>query len=410
MKRKLLLLCAVMSALGLTTSCSDKTEEEVIRYTMNIYGLSYTMTSGALWESTMNIVSSKVEYIHYDTYENDEGEEVTDEIVGFKMGDETFTTGNFILSLYGEGLSYNAELNEVKGKGACISFHLASGDDSKLKDGTYTYSTSKEPFTFTAYSSAMFDMGGITEIPAKIIEGEVTVTTNNGIYTVKYDCKTSSGARVSGDYSGVLYQNKISKSPFAIYEDVNISGLQDEVLVTTDFMGTVSEEVSMDDSYDLALFACASNLNKYMNAEVRDDIELAIYYNAETNELLLHSPIVMRKYLGHDASFDIPVHTEFMYAPSTFTDSDFENFSADDLNFDIEDTEIAFQLNNFKPAYVFFKSGTGISGVLKIKSFRKAELQTNVLIAGYWTMSWMGAPSLVMDIKCKANFKDADIR
>lgn len=411
MKRKLLLLCAVMSALGLTTSCSDKTEETVVNYTMNIYGLSYPMTSGALWESTINIVSSKAEYIYYDRYENEDGIEVVDEVVGFKMGDKTISTGNFILSLYGEGLSYNTELNEVKGTGACISFHLASEDAEKLKDGTYTYSTTKNPFTFTAFSSAKFDMSGIDEKPAKIISGEVTVSSaSDGAYTVKYDCEISSGAKVNGTYSGILHQNKIAKSPLSISNDVMINGLQDEILLIESIEGDIYETPMLDDSTDPALYACAENATKLMSSAVTDNVDIAVYYNKDANELLLQSPIVMRKYLGHDAAYNIPGHTEFMYAPSTFTDADFENFSVDDLNFNIEDTPISFQLDNFAPAYIFFKSGTGISGVLKVKSFNPLEQITKILIAGYWTQTWNLAPSLVMDVKCKADFKDADIR
>lgn len=411
MKRKLLLLCAVLSTLGLIASCSDDKEEQVVDYTMNIYGQSYAMTSGALWESTVNIISEKEAYVYYDTYLNPDGEEVTDEVHGFTMGDKTIQTGNFILSLYGEGLNYNSQLNEVKGEGACISFHLASEDPYDLVDGTYTYSAMKTPFTFTAFSSSLYNMSGISEVAAQIVEGEVTVRREtDGTYSVKYNCKTSSGARVTGDYKGTLDYCSISKSPFASYSDIALEGLQDSVMITEDFLGTITLYNQLD-NYNAALYACASGVRKYMNTSKRNDIELAIYYNTETNEFLFQSPIVMRKYFEHDSTFDIPINTKYMSAPTSFTDDDFENLSADDLSFNIEENiPISFQLDNFTPCYVFFKSGTGISGVIKVKSYRPGVMSTNVIVAGLWTQSWMTSPSLVIDIKSKADFKDADIR
>ena len=97
--------------------CSDSdgdalSPERVIR----LYGRSYNLQSGVIWLSNPNMVVSSEPYVYEDVYVNDEGEQVTDRVEGVCPGDDQTETGNFMLSLYEEGLTYNEKLEKAQGK------------------------------------------------------------------------------------------------------------------------------------------------------------------------------------------------------------------------------------------------------------------------------------------------------
>lgn len=408
MKRDLL-LCAVISALSVLMSCSDN-EETRTDYTMEIYGQSYPMTSGAIWQSSTYYVADKVEYIFRDTYENSDGVMVTDEVKGYTMSDKTVVAGNFILSLYGDGLTYSPDVNETKGKGACISFHLASESTTEVTEGTYHYATTKAPGTFTAYSSALYDMSSNSQVAAEITEGEITIRKEGDGYSVSYSCKTSFGATISGNYAGKFSNTKIVKASIAHYKDVNLYGLQDPITLGDYVDGVPVPQLGLN-NVSPALFASASGaVKKNSTYVVRNDVDLALFHDKEEEALLFCSPITVRRYSGHNNDYNIPIHTEYMFAPSSFTDEDFENLTADDLNFEITDSPVRFDLNSFSPKYVFFRSGTGVMGVIKVKSILKP---TQITVSGRPPMFGLIAYLLSgfeMDVKSKADFRDADIR
>ncbi|MCS2583574.1 hypothetical protein NXY00_10430 [Bacteroides sp. BFG-551] len=104
-------------------SCSDQDDNLINPDKMiRMYGYSYNLHSGVIWQSNPNVIASSIPYIYEDTYEKD-GTMVTDRVEGFCVGDEQIETGNFMLSLYETGLYGNMELEKSQGEGACICFH-----------------------------------------------------------------------------------------------------------------------------------------------------------------------------------------------------------------------------------------------------------------------------------------------
>ena len=145
-----------------------------------------------------------------DTYEKN-GTTVTDRVEGFRAGDERIETGNFMLSLYETGLYGNMELEKAQGEGVCICFHLASPELGELVPGKYVFGTDKKPYTFIGYCSSDYNTQNKENIPATLSEGEVTVEKNGDNYRVVFQCKTTFGGDIAGEYNGTLQQHRVSQ-------------------------------------------------------------------------------------------------------------------------------------------------------------------------------------------------------
>jgi len=101
-----------------------------------------------------------------------------------------------------------------------------------------------------------------------------------------------------------------------------------------------------------------------------------------------------------------------MKAPASFTDEQFENITTDDFSFDIESQEVtvpATGADTFAPCYVFFKTGRGVQGVMKIKELTEAKDGTYVM-SDVVSYNFPVNPSLLIDIKCPAVVSNPMIR
>ena len=128
MKKKVYLIGIMLWALSCFWGCSDSKDDAVSPERMiRLYGRSYNLQSGVIWQSNPNTVATSVPYVYEDVYEY-RGEQITDRVEGFRTGDDWTETGNFMLSLYEDGLYYNEGLEKAQGEAACICFHLASAE------------------------------------------------------------------------------------------------------------------------------------------------------------------------------------------------------------------------------------------------------------------------------------------
>lgn len=232
-------------------SCSDQDDNLINPDKMiRMYGYSYNLHSGVIWQSNPNAIVSSIPYIYEDTYEKD-GTMVTDRVEGFRAGDERIETGNFMISLYETGLYGNMELEKAQGKGACICFHLASPELGELAPGKYVFGADKKPYTFIGYCSSDYNTQNKENIPAVLSEGEVTVEKNGDNYRVVFQCKTTFGGDIAGEYNGTLQQHRVSQVSFTEYNNVSLSGLMDEVEIvmwyTSDVVRKFLKAYGLDD-------------------------------------------------------------------------------------------------------------------------------------------------------------------
>lgn len=391
------------------TACSD--DEINSSALLEIYGCQYDLAEGVIWENNPNIIVIPEPYVYKDVYLNEEGEEVTDEVTGFTVGKEIKTTGNFMLSLYETGLIFNESLQAAVGNGACICFHLSSSDTEGLKPGKYTFSTGKEANTFVAYVSSSYDARE-NVVPAMVTGGDVSIEKDGEEYVVDFNCETSFGGEIRGAYKGFLHHTRVPQSVSVHYEDVVLAGLLDTVWVTISVPAYGMEETSF--SYDTengtAFFSTASGTVRYAKDKGKESVDIALVWNKEKKCFSFESPIRMRSYTGHDSKYDYPCHTVYMKAPESFTDEDFDNLGKDDFLFDIQEEEVCFGIENFKPGYVFFKAGNGTKGVIKVKDFVPVGQKREEMLEGFIVYTSTANPVLYMDVKCPASFVNPKIR
>lgn len=310
------------------------------------------------------------------------------------------------------------------------------------------FGTDKKPYTFIGYCSSDYNTQNKENIPATLSEGEVTVEKNGDNYRVVFQCKTTFGGDIAGEYNGTLQQHRVSQVSSTEYNNVSLSGLMDEVEIVMWYTGDVirsildqiglegfplkdgaemiglivdgekfidpeSSGTDFDTEYNgMSLFSLSTGLSQIANnaRKNKELIDLALTWNKEQEAFYFESPIRVRSMLDHNSKYDFPCHTIYMNAPESFTEADFENLSADDFSFQITEEKVKVAIADFKPAYVFFQTGKGVLGVIKVKSYIPQDMKTeyDVYSSGYIDSPLN--PSLQLEIKCPAVVANPQIR
>lgn len=410
MEKKCLLWYVIFLTSALFLSCEDGDSGIDTSAMLEIYGEQYELAGGVIWACNKNVVIPRVEYLFRDTYIKD-GQEVTDDVVGFAAGEGRLESGNFMLSLYEPGLLYNPELKETKGKGACVCFHLASSEQDKLVPGKYVYGPDKAGMTFMGYSSSMYDMEGKDEIYSEITEGEVTIEPEGSAYHVVFRCQTSFGAAIRGEYRGPLDLCDVEKATLMHYEKINIMGLQELVhrhqVFPDERPDYFYSEVDFDT--DPAFFSTRTGSCQLGRDGGREEVEIALAYDDENEVLYFESPIKMRALMGHTPAYHYPCHTIYMRAPESFTDADYEKLEETGFTFDMVEEKVNYPVDAFRPGYVFFEAGTGNKGVIRlIRLTPPVELAFSPI--GTFVVYTMTAPGFMMDVKSSVRFANPGIR
>ena len=400
----------IFLALFFFISCSDSDKEINPEFKLEIYGQSYNLTEGVLWENEPSVVIEKAPFIYLDTYINSASLEITDTVVGFTKGDGEQTLGNFMLSLYEEGLHYDETLGSTNGEAACICLHLNSKDSETLTMGTYSFSEEKAENTFSGYVSSNYNTGETT-ISAKITEGELTIEKSDENYSISFVCKTSFGGVIKGKYLGKLSKTKVPLEKSTFYENISLDGLLDTVVSTQIWGGGVPiESKSLDTRNGKAFLLTSSGKAQTAATTGKENVDIALVWDKEDESLYFESPIKMRSLLGHSDSYSFPCNTIYMKAPDSFTDEDFKNIEETGFSMDIVDEKVVVDTKNFRPMYMFFETGAGIKGIMHIKAFYPlGETETSDW-GGYLVMKYPVNPSLLIDIKCPSNFVNPQIR
>lgn len=391
-------------------SCSEDDGIKTSSNWLEIYGRKYPLAGGVLWENNPNTYTPSVPFTFKDTYMDKNGNEVTDVVEGFTAGDKNVETGNFMITLFENGLEYSSSLQLTVGRASCICFHFSSQSVDKLQPGKYIYKKEKEPGTFYAYSSSDYDTQDDHPAIAEMAEGEVEVAQDGSVYTIKFNCVTTTGGLVKGEYRGELSTSKISKQTSAHYENLPLAGLLDTVItITSSSWGSPKTWVDPDKSNGQAFMVSALGNLRYAKDKGKEQVDISLVWDKKTKSFYFESPIRMRAQLWHNAEYDFPCHTVYMRAPNSFTDNDFDNLDKKPYSVDIKDEKVVFETEDFKPGYVFFKNGNGIFGVIKVKAF--APMTTNEITNdwGIKTISQVN-PVLYIDVKCPAAFIEPQIR
>lgn len=345
---------------------------------------------------------------------------MTDNIEGFTVSDKATQLGNYTISLYENGLTYNPELASAKGKGAVVSIQLCSPSIDGVAEGTYTYSETTASNTFRAYCSSEYQSQK-TIRPAAITEGELKVAKSGNSYHVELNGKTSFGGSVSVKYDGPLGICKIPQQTSLEYTDVSMAGMMDkmdiEVYYGEQLLGSATEFDDGNPGYPdfgtgLAFFSLTSGMTQSASASRKDMADIALYWDEAGKCFRFESPIKMRAHLGHKEDYLFPCHTKYMKAPDSFTDADFDNLEANNFNTDIIESNVEIPVttaDGFKTCYVFFETGRGVKGVMRLKQYTPQSMGSYDYY-GVMTYNYQIGPKLLMDIKCPAIVSNPQIR
>lgn len=407
MKKKLIGL--IFLVLTGVCSCSDSDDGLDPSAMLQIYGRQYNLASGVIWENSPKMVVASIPYVYKDVYMKS-GQEVTDEVPGFTAGTERQEVGDFMLSLYEDGLLFNETLQATKGRAACVCFHFISPESDRLTPGAYVYGRNNEKSTFIAYCSSDYDVQASILPSAEIKEGEVTVEEKDGVYRVAFNCKTSFGGEVTGEYRGVLNKCKVPRQVTTAFENISLAGLLDTVVtkIVPKYGGDTQITTDVDKKNGAAFFSLQTGLGKFAADGGKEVADLALVWDKMTQAFYFESPIRMRSLLGHQNEFNFPCHTIYMRAPKSFTDADFEKLDETGISLDIREEKVEFGTAPFEPGYVFFETGNYVQGVMRVKRFTPLGEKEKV---GFVSTTYTPVnPTLVIDIKCPANFLNPSIR
>lgn len=396
--------------LGLLASCSDnefKGHDQVF----SVYGQQYDIGEAVLWHSNNSTVISQVDSSWVDKYIYQNPlypwlapEEREDSVPFFTANIENKQTGNFILSMYEEGILINNVLKSAFGRGACVCLHLYSSDTETLKSGTYRFGTESKEFTFKGFYAADYEFGGEKPVYAIVNGGEVEVAFEGENISVSYDCKTENGASLVGRYTGVYKQLDIrnpeyDKEVVAIANDNLLEALFDTVMSTAptpipepDYVRAKAFFNSMSkDTYTGEEFG---NTQVTQNIDKLNRIDIALAYDDAESLIYFESPTKMRKLLWHGEyvnttsfpmvvyDFDLRCHTKYMSVPVGFSDTDFENIeSGEDFDFTMQEERCAFSPEAVCPIFLYMENGHGVRGCIRINRIEpvKDEVVNGVL-------------------------------
>ena len=417
----------VVLGLGLCFSaCSDK-ENGPAPSRFQFLGQEYDLTSGVIWKSNRNVLISTVPYTYeykYITEVDPEtgqgGEEATNTVEGFKAGSDVTVTGNFMLSLYGKGLTFDNSTKTVTGQGACISFHLSTSDIEQMVAGKYTFGKEKLANTFMAWTSMSYKPGAGSNTPLEITAGDLFIEQKTDTWYIKFDCTLANGSKLTGEYDGAQQSTICEQAPYASYVDVTVGGLLDSVTITLshapELGGMVMQKVTMADTENGKAFYSTITNESYianMAEELRKKIDIGLVWNKNEESFVFESPIKMSSYLWYNITLTYPCHTTYTKAPATFTDEDFAKLEETGFSFESKDEKVVVGGTEatFSPGYVFFETGNGIQGVIRIKRYLPmGEISMPFDPSGVIYLTTPVNPTLVLDIKYPTNAVNPPIR
>ena len=353
--------------LCLLASCSDN-EFKGHEQSFSVYGQQYDIGEVVLWHSNNSTVVSQYDSCWVDKYKEDS-------VYFFAANIKNEQTGNFILSMYEEGIVVHEELQSAFGRGACVSLHLHSSDTENLKSGTYHFGTESKEFTFKGFYAVDYEFGGDKPVYATISDGKVEVTIEGDNLSLSYNCKTTNGSTLAGQ---ALFSREWTPG-------WNVTSDPEPDYLAKAFFSSKLESNQTGEG-----------LNNISDQEKKNQIDIALAYDDAEDLIYFESPNRMRKLLWHGTypkytelfpgygyfvtyNFDLRCHTKYMLVPAGFSNADFEDMENGDFNFTIQNERVAFSPETVCPIFLYMENGHGVRGCIRIN---RIEPVTDELVNG----------------------------
>ena len=368
-------------------SCKDDNNDNLPgdnQYRM--YGINYDLFSGILWhEIPGNVLELKTE-IFYDNYSrvrktNDDRDTIIyyrDTIKVPSADVKNEITGKFVISLYGNGVSFDTQEGRTLGKSNVLSFHLAVPED-EFETGKYTFATTNEAHTFYGYACSEYNFTQRIGATNPIDTGELNISLQGDIYEIQFDCKTTSGQTLKGSYKGTLLQVDNRKNSLIEIKDLELEGLPDTSYTYYYWENPPYFQPSPYDLNTKIMGISSTGLTfgfstGYYQVTDKKNVDLGYcnYYKTKDKYCFI-SPVRLRVYQNHQYT---PMnHTKFINDVAgsgiQFTLEDYERltpadgavFRAFDIVPDYKEIDASAPL----PRIVLFQNSNGMKGAIKIK-------------------------------------------
>lgn len=373
--RKSIVLSTCCMLLLLVFSCEDHSDKEPAFSGGNafrMYGMNYSLSSGVLWhEIPLNIVHPTT-YLYQEIH----GVGDTTTLTAPSVDVSDTITGKFIVSLYGEGISFDPDSRKAVGKSNVVTFHISmEGDELKL--GKYSFDNTNMANTFYGYSSIEYDFGKGTGSVNPIGEGSLEIRKEGDEYVIEFDCKSVSDQTIKGTYKGELQLVDNREVSLREVRDVTLEGLSDSCF-TYRYWKNPPDYLGYGYDKDAKVYCVSSNgfvlspMELGYNIPDKSIVDIAwLNYFKTNSRCCFETPVKMALYTIFNAKY----HTKFVNDVASsgipFTVQDFDQLTKADghvlQSMKIEADGKDFPVDSPLPRIVLFQNSKGIKGAIKIK-------------------------------------------
>ncbi len=372
---------------------------------VTVYGQDYPIGMAIAWENNARLIYKQSP--HQFSYTNSSGDNVT--LDGYKCETDIELLGNYMISLYEPSFSYIEDLNEVKGEGVVTTLNITTADPNVI-EGTYEFSGVTQKNTFFAFHSTNYSTLEDRNV-ATIVDGSLTIRKIGEEYLIEYDLKNEFGGTIKGRYEGNVKTTKVALQSENRTKGIRMNALQEECDWVQYMFGMIYDLYSgLSDTRSAAYFSTSMGAATLSDTGTPEKIDVCVLWNKEEDKLYFISPLESSQYLNEENSF--PNHTEYTMAPSDFTEEDYNNVEISEIAtyFSKSTIPAVFDIENFKPGYVFFKSGQGLMGVISVENVTPSSHHKDIIMANMMWNEGTNTPGLIISARSPGNFSSPQIK
>lgn len=392
MKSSFLFSAFLLTLCGFFYSCSDHEEpasESLTKGEVNVYGMSFNLSSALLTQRNDNEVYQTVPYIWTHRYVNADGEEQNVKVEGVALDGEGVESSSFTLTLAENGIYYDSSVQDLAGNGLCMTIHFATAKGGRFPTGAYKGAATPSPGTFKAYYSTMYNTAAPNNTRIMpITKGtiEILSMTENHI-ALSFVMQTPMGTEVKGKYDGDLIKKDNRVQSLITGTDLQIYGNVDNVNapIYSIANGQLVKNYSMK---GFAQLESVLNLTGQKTqtpaqlAQAKELCDVVLVWDAN-KKLFRLMPPVKQPFSAQKFNFGtwkyedkyvyFTAYTRFMKAPANFSESDYKNLDTQGVHFTMKEEIVEFA--STESPYVFFQTVKGERGVIHFKSFTEPTVK-----------------------------------
>ena len=400
-----LIILISFSIVGCTKEALDSDDGTINKSKcVTIYGEEHPIGMAIAWKNNPRLIYKQSP--HQFSYTDTDGNDIT--VDGYKCESDIELLGNYMLSLYEPSFSYIEELNEVKGEGIVTTLNITTEDPENF-EGTYKFSVVTQKNTFFAFHSTDYSTLKERNI-ATIVNGTLKIEKEGDHYSIEYHLTNEVGGTINGKYIGKIKEAVVAVQKENRTEGIRMNGLQKENDWIQYMWGATYVYGGYSDAASNAYFSATMAAATKSNVGTVEKIDACLFWNKDEDKLYFISPIESTQYLFGNNTFTN--HTEYTMAPADFTEEEYNSIEISEIAnyFNKPLIPAVFDVKNFTPGYVFFKSGQGLMGVLKVTDITPSSYRKDVWMPNMMWIEGTDTPGIIIGARSPGNFSSPQIK